>query len=112
VPGDEDDPRRQKLLGCRHPLLGVAIVIDGEQLDLLAEHASALVEHRHGHLGAALLLLPEPGHGAGQGAGAADPYLGAGRGGGERYGGNHADKKRCADHQPILSHYLCITMSR
>ena len=91
MPGDEDHAVADQLAGERHRLIGIAEVVAHDQLDLLAEHAALGVEIRDRQPGAALILLAEPGIGAGHRAGDADQDLGLRRPRAQRRNRNGAD---------------------
>jgi hypothetical protein len=76
VPGDERDVVACQLASERHRLLDITGIITHDQLDRLPEHAPLGVEIRDRQLGTALILLAEPGIGAGHVAGDGDPDVG------------------------------------
>lgn len=74
--GNEHDAGGDQL-ACRHDsLLSLAIVVGNENLDGLAEQAAGRVDLGHRHRDAALVLLAEPRHAAGQGRRCPDADLG------------------------------------
>ncbi|MCE3248445.1 MAG: hypothetical protein K0R41_2270 [Geminicoccaceae bacterium] len=84
VADDGGHARLHEFLGRGDRLLGIAVVIDDQQLDLLAEDAARRVQFGNLHSHALLHLLAEPGHAAGHRARRTDQDLGvAGRGGAE-----------------------------
>jgi hypothetical protein len=85
------DPGGHQLVGGGDGLLAIAIVIGGDQLDLLPEDAAAGVEVGDRNLGASLSYPARPGVGAGQRCPEADPHLGHGRRGGYQGNGEKAE---------------------
>jgi hypothetical protein len=73
VPGDEGGAVADQFAGQCHRLVGVAGVVAYDQLDLLAEDAAVGVKVCNRQLRAALILLAEPGVGAGHRARDGDP---------------------------------------
>ena len=74
--GDEYYAIADQFVGERHGLIGVAGVVADDQLDALAKYTALGVEISDRELGAALILLAEPGIGPGHVAGDCDPDLG------------------------------------
>ena len=66
MPGDENDTVGDQLARRRDALLAVAVIVDQDHFDRLAEETAGLVELGHGHRDAPFVLLAEPRHGSGQ----------------------------------------------
>jgi hypothetical protein len=76
VPDHDGDPVRHEL-SCRgQPSLGIAVVVDDVDDDLLAEDSARRVELRHRQLDAVLHLLAGEFHFPGQRPGVTDEDLG------------------------------------
>ena len=77
--------RLHEFFGCGDRLGRIAVIVDHQELDLLAEHAARRVQFSDLPVHALLHLLAEPGHAAGHRARRADQNLGLSeRGGPER----------------------------
>ena len=76
VSGDENDTVGDQLARRGDALLALAVIIDRDQFDRLAEEAACLVEFGHSHRDAPFVLLAEPRHGAGERPRCPDPDLG------------------------------------
>ena len=99
VASDEHPAGRDQLVGRCDGLLAIAVIVGGDHLDLLSEHAAPAVEIGHGQVDSALGLLAEPGIWSGERPGHADPDLGVPRPRPERRRCDHADDEQSrADH--------------
>jgi hypothetical protein len=88
---DEHDFRGDQFARRRGSLLSLAVVVDSDHFDRLAEQAAGLIELGHRHPDPPFVLLAEPGHRAGQGPRRSDPDLGAGLGNARGNCQNHRD---------------------
>ena len=106
MPDDRGDARLDELSGRGDRLLGVAVVVDRQQLDLLAEDAARGVQLGDLHRRALQHLLAEPGHAAGQRPRPADQDLGVD----ERSG---ADRRCEGDNEPYdaMLHGLVLRLT-